>query len=1268
MKDDDFSLRLISSGSTICPNEDLYLSLESNKDFEDFFWFQNDSLFAVTKDNKLIVDNKGTYYAAISDKGKMVRSNAIQLNACASKSAIYSSQEVGINIESDGLSTCQGEKEVRLWVSGAPENSSYIWYQTDDTGNYISIPGETDSLISTTSARGYRVQVSFSGQTFYTPTLQLTPFVSAKITDEFGNLTSSTYVNSTDSVSLFIHIDGTSAPYDVSVGDLGDYTFDIRVVDSPYELKVKPEYNSIYSIRGTYMTNVCGGILRQGQRNVMVDTLTHITLDSLSKTNVCAGEMIDVYYTIHGPKSNYNNGVYAVVYHEGQGTVAKLFESPGKVLVPTWDVYLNKELSIDLFGNSPYIPFKRFNNVLKVTELGCVPEPVIRSLSGHQVCQSAYLSITSIGLSGLQYQWYKDGQQIEGETGSTLYAIDAGQYSVNVYNSTGYNSTSDPYELNFFDYESKLLFSESLSGNQLLSVEPKGEEYNYRWTFNEDGFGISEIISVGVESSLRPFFRGRYQAEVIKDFCKKRSNEIRIVDEQSLVMTLNGKEAVNTINPGDSATVEILFSSTVGPYQATVKLGLEERTFFSDHPLISFKVSPDFTTTYTIQTAKSGAGELNLENEFSEATLYVAGRSNSDFTIIPSTNLSVCQGGQFDLDLDTTGFWPEHFTLRISTGLLNGNQSGLYDWNGELPIKIELGTSYKIGDKVVVGVSKRFGNYVYRKSDFYFTVISEGCFSQEAQLQISNNENKCTISETLTAFPKNGDQYEWYRNGTLLKTSQSSYLRARFSGEYYVKVYKGNTILTSNAVQYQTAFGDDVQIFLDSNGSSNICEALGSESIKLEYHQLHPDTEVNWYAGSNGSATPQHLQGHYLDSLVIDMPGVYAVQLKKGICEYYREFQVCDLSIDFDSRVACRGSTIPVKLLFRDSYTNTADTVLLQLVDVTTKVVVDSKILMVLRKPNYNNKEFYSLNVETKDEWPVGDYQFKLVGNSGSNSVYSSGILTVFDENLTSLSISSSSDEIVSNGSVNLTLKGCEGNSVIWNTWEQKTSIKVSPQVPTKYEVLCQTLSCGVTRANRIIHEPCDSLESNDSYNHSTLIRSISDTLGIFCLDHIDDEDWFVWLDQDKPYYFRVYRNTNISVSGGTGYRIALTQNEGLIRFETLPAEPNQRMFNSIELYDSDMRTRLKQSTYKPGSSFSLLTYQTSAQGCNDYIRLHPSTFNTGSGNDYSYSAERIVGYNHISDQSSLHLKGVKAILLKPGFTTEFVEGGVFKAEMVGCP
>lgn len=90
------------------------------------------------------------------------------------------------------------------------------------------------------------------------------------------------------------------------------------------------------------------------------------------------------------------------------------------------------------------------NTVSIVVEVIDFPNLAIASSGGASICQGASTTLSSSNLSGATYQWFRDGNEISGQTAFTLSATQAGSYTVRVTRPPGCTATSQAFALSTF--------------------------------------------------------------------------------------------------------------------------------------------------------------------------------------------------------------------------------------------------------------------------------------------------------------------------------------------------------------------------------------------------------------------------------------------------------------------------------------------------------------------------------------------------------------------------------------------------------------------------------------------------------------------------------------------------------------------------------------------------------------------------------------------------------------------------------------------------
>ncbi|MCF0075668.1 gliding motility-associated C-terminal domain-containing protein [Dyadobacter sp. CY261] len=191
------------------------------------------------------------------------------------------------------------------------------------------------------------------------------------------------------------------------------------------------------------------------------------------------------------------------------------------------------------------------------------PDPIVRTNgqigTDFSICNGKTALLTSVRNSHWNYQWKKDGKNIEGANSEELNVTQSGQYQLitSLSGSCSKTGRSDVVTINVtqskfnITIDGKPVICEPVGKVMLRAMQSK--HYSYQWF--QDGTQLAATTDSIVAN--RP---GVYSAVITDNVngCKSLSDSILVMESPGTPITLTSLDAVTSICPGDS----IFLSST----------------------------------------------------------------------------------------------------------------------------------------------------------------------------------------------------------------------------------------------------------------------------------------------------------------------------------------------------------------------------------------------------------------------------------------------------------------------------------------------------------------------------------------------------------------------------------------------------------------------------------------------------------------------------------------------------------------------------------
>jgi hypothetical protein len=521
-----------------------------------FQWYKNGVALTGKTQSQLTAYESGNYTVQVIN-------TATSYNQTSAAKAITINRVIP-TVTATNPVICGSNTTVALSTSFTGAGYTYKWYKDRSFGNgtieQIPIFGETNSSVNVSQTGNYSVRV-FDGSCLHNSK-------SAPI-DVNGNLTTGTAFNisatpnanltnvSGDNSAVTI-AGGNSTQLRVTLTGGGPWTFDLIGSDgnttthtattNPFNITISPTVNTNYSLAN--LTSSCGAGTVSGNLTVIVSPPPSFIISGTSAPNqsgditnqsgdikginaggtLCAGSTITVGYTTAGnwPSNaeitvelvnSSTNAVLAGTKQSGYNTNPILYFIPYNVPVGIYKVKLS--------SIKPYIETAVISSSsITLASTGCTaPDATIRAKTN---CANSLLTAAPSGI-GFTYQWYKNGTSITGAISSDYLAIEDGNYTVTVSNSsTGYTATSNAYSLSIEEIN-KVITSTGANcgsgGSVTFTSNNVGGSYTHQWYSSTDNVYFTPI-SGATNNTYTATTAGYYYVIIKTANCEQKSNVV----------------------------------------------------------------------------------------------------------------------------------------------------------------------------------------------------------------------------------------------------------------------------------------------------------------------------------------------------------------------------------------------------------------------------------------------------------------------------------------------------------------------------------------------------------------------------------------------------------------------------------------------------------------------------------------------------------------------------------------------------------------------
>ncbi len=485
------------------------------------------------------------------------------------------------------------------------------------------------------------------------------------------------------------------------------------------------------------------------------------------------------------------------------------------------------------------------------------PKIYIPSFSGTtNLCGTSdykFLYFDNSNLSGgiYTYQWVKDGVDISGSTGSTLYINSTGTYTLRVVNGS---CTVVSNALIITNNAPTLTISASDNNlsciNKMVRLDLKGGNTNY---YNTPVTWQRNSVTIAGETSSFLYTNqgGNYTATYNQNGCTGTSTALALNIVQPPLMSV----APVNINNGQTATLTATgCAGTVTWYDALNGGSLVN----TGNPYVTPQLPS--TTTFYANCAETNCSSIKR----------VAGVVNvaqlQTITLDNPSPTNICPGGSFSVGFTTTGTFNGGNTFQVQ----------LSDASGNFPLTptvLATGSSSPIMVNLD-GNTPTSANYKIRVlATDPLTVSSPSNFiSINNTPTISSNDVVLCNSITLQTPNLSGRTYQWQRDGLDISGATSVSYGVGIPGIYTLKTIVGTCIKTSSPIQIYAIASP----FISFNGSSS--SFCSGTSIVITASPNNPISTYQWRRGG------VDIIGATSASYTATLAGAYSVRVTQGTC------------------------------------------------------------------------------------------------------------------------------------------------------------------------------------------------------------------------------------------------------------------------------------------------------------------------------------------------------------------------------------------------
>ncbi len=606
---------------------------------------------------------------------------------------------------------------------------------------------------------------------------------------------------------------------------------------------------------GAYTVSVDNGQGCVGQAVASTNVLVaNITLSNLSNTTFCAGGAGTISfspviaghnYAVQISDSNGSFGTSPTIIGTSQNSTIT-FTTPSGYSSGTTSTYVLRVVDLDDIANVSAPSAVIYFNALTAS----VETIVGKTYSG--VCAGSslkmYAKLNFPDNNDVAYEWKKDGNVINGVTGTTYVSNQTGNYTVKatksgcgIATSTGFTFYSTTYPDGFYNY-----IDQYQCAGSVVALKANYDSENAVYVWRKDGVVINNPTPANI---LNVNQSGSYNLAITDANCTQGgSSSTRILTFGNIIPTgLN--------NVGKDTLISC-------PYYSTY---------------ISHNSGSENNSIYTYQWLRDG-NTISNENRY---YMYAFTEGLYSLKITQGNCSSVSRNIYLKRNGVTSKTIIAPYGTQNCTGSnvllqLNGLNCASYQWQK---------------DGVDITTSGTNDYYVATQSGNYRLKINENgviSYSNVINVVISNSPtfsiSSGSSSSNSTCIPygyyylnnssSSTSSYEWYRNNTLISGANNSSYEMYNVGTYKLKVTNGSCVGYSQDVTV-IANSQIVKPQLTSTSGKIVC---GNTYTNLQ-STYYPFVNYEWKL--NGQTIPLN---PYTNSLNISQSGAYTVTVSQNNC------------------------------------------------------------------------------------------------------------------------------------------------------------------------------------------------------------------------------------------------------------------------------------------------------------------------------------------------------------------------------------------------
>jgi hypothetical protein len=468
--------------------------------------------------------------------------------------------------------------------------------------------------------------------------------------------------------------------------------------------------------------------------------------------------------------------------------------------------------------------------VTKTITVNGRPVATINYNNSALLCDGDSLALTATFNTAFTYQWQKNGTNINGATGNSIFVKTSGTYRVIVTSIQGCSIITSPVIINVNSKPAAVLSApfgtSTCQGDTIILTASGGSGYSYYW------YRDNILNGQTIDSFYNATASGRWTVKIFSSVgCSSSSNAVNL--NFFVSPNVNIVSVADSVCIGDSIDLMAISFDTVLRFQ-----------WLYNGAIIPGATRPD---QYAAAT-----GDYSVEVTTNRGCKKISPIKYIKIVALPPPN-----------DLDS---------VRTSCAYnLSVRQTGYFEYQWYRNDSL-----FNVTDTMIV--ASQTGKYYVRVYN------SAGCFSTTNSIFLTipdapdvnitplNNAVICSDSSIIYSVPFSSNSlYQWYKNGNPVSGAAGNSLMIKDSGSYFVKVTKGTCELQSATRNVKVNYLPNNVI---SKTDSSFCHG---DSVMLSTVSS-AGLSYQWYNGISPVANSN------IYFIYVKTPGAYSVKIAKGSC------------------------------------------------------------------------------------------------------------------------------------------------------------------------------------------------------------------------------------------------------------------------------------------------------------------------------------------------------------------------------------------------